>query len=253
MNGLGEDSPAILLIQPMSRDAGTWYGQPEGTRPHLTDFLDLSAEHHGTPGLYWTDRSPRPGLFDPEGRNWTSPYRHRSLISKQVLLADLQAGGFDAQLVNLRDGEHRSIPMSRDGWRSGHGSMCTPHPIRPHGSTRVSVCGSTFRGGRAGDHRSQLRRAGRDRQRSGPKRVERRRRKPMVISGCSHGWCRSWIQVAVRTQQSATPFTQRIEPSALKPSGQEMTNFRKGCANWRSGGTGRGFSWSPHQNPEALS
>lgn len=50
---------------------------------------------------------PATGLFDPDGRNWTSLYRHRSLISKQVLLADLQAGGFDAQLVNLRDGEHR--------------------------------------------------------------------------------------------------------------------------------------------------
>jgi len=49
---------------------------------------------------------PATGLYDAEGKNWTSLYRHRSLISKQVLLADLQAGGFDAQLVNLRDGDY---------------------------------------------------------------------------------------------------------------------------------------------------
>jgi hypothetical protein len=46
---------------------------------------------------------PATGLYDAEGKNWTSLYRHRSLISKQVLIPDLQAGGFDAQLVNLRD------------------------------------------------------------------------------------------------------------------------------------------------------
>ena len=28
------------------------------------------------------------------------------MISKQVLIADLQAGGFDARLVNLRDGDY---------------------------------------------------------------------------------------------------------------------------------------------------
>ncbi|CAC5342920.1 MULTISPECIES: radical SAM protein [Planktothrix] len=46
---------------------------------------------------------PATGLYDAEGKNWTSLYRHRSLISKQVLIPDLQAGGFDARLVNLRD------------------------------------------------------------------------------------------------------------------------------------------------------
>lgn len=46
---------------------------------------------------------PATGLYDAEGKNWTSLYRHRSLISKQVLIPDLKAGGFDAQLVNLRD------------------------------------------------------------------------------------------------------------------------------------------------------
>ncbi|HAG83266.1 MAG TPA: radical SAM protein [Cyanobacteria bacterium UBA11162] len=55
---------------------------------------------HPTIGLI---EVPATGLYDAEGKNWTSLYRHRSLISKQVLIADLQAGGFDARLVNLRD------------------------------------------------------------------------------------------------------------------------------------------------------
>ncbi len=37
---------------------------------------------------------PATGLYDAEGKNWTSLYRHRSLISKQVLIPDLQAGGW---------------------------------------------------------------------------------------------------------------------------------------------------------------
>lgn len=52
---------------------------------------------------------PATGLYDAEGRNWTSLYRHRSLISKQVLVPDLRAGGFDAQLVNLRDANYSEV------------------------------------------------------------------------------------------------------------------------------------------------
>ena len=45
-------------------------------------------------------------LIDPNGiqRNQCSQYE--PLLSKQVLLASLQAGGFDAQLVNLRSGDY---------------------------------------------------------------------------------------------------------------------------------------------------
>lgn len=60
--------------------------------------------------------SPATGLYDSEGKNWTSLYRHRSLISKQVFLADLQAGGFDAQLVNLRD-ENCCPMMTMNSWQ----------------------------------------------------------------------------------------------------------------------------------------
>ncbi len=48
---------------------------------------------------------PELGLFDSDGRNRASARPGSALISKQVLLADLRAGGFDAHLVNLKDGE----------------------------------------------------------------------------------------------------------------------------------------------------
>ncbi|MEK8019634.1 MAG: hypothetical protein VSS75_022400 [Candidatus Parabeggiatoa sp.] len=47
---------------------------------------------------------PELGLFDSEGKNRASVRKGTALISKQVLLADLQAKGFDAQLVNLKKG-----------------------------------------------------------------------------------------------------------------------------------------------------
>ncbi|MFN6515574.1 MAG: radical SAM protein [Nostoc sp. CreGUA01] len=59
---------------------------------------------------------PATGLYDAQGNNWTSLYRHRSLISKQVLIPDLQAGGFDAQLVNLRD-DNYSEEFGEVSWK----------------------------------------------------------------------------------------------------------------------------------------
>lgn len=49
---------------------------------------------------------PELGLFDQEGRNRASVRRGSTLISKQVLLANLQGHGYDAQLVNLKDGDY---------------------------------------------------------------------------------------------------------------------------------------------------
>ena len=43
-------------------------------------------------------------LIDPYGKNWVEVARFSALLSKQILLSNLQAGGFDAQLVNLREG-----------------------------------------------------------------------------------------------------------------------------------------------------
>ncbi len=52
------------------------------------------------------------GLINPKGENWLAGIRNKdqkgtALISKQILLANLQANGFDAQLVNLRDGDYQ--------------------------------------------------------------------------------------------------------------------------------------------------
>lgn len=44
-------------------------------------------------------------LVDPEGKNWTEFYKNTVLPSKQILLANLRAGGFNAQLVDLRKGD----------------------------------------------------------------------------------------------------------------------------------------------------
>jgi hypothetical protein len=49
---------------------------------------------------------PEFGLFDEQGRNRTSSRRGSALISKQVLLANLQGYGYDAQLVNLKKGDY---------------------------------------------------------------------------------------------------------------------------------------------------
>jgi hypothetical protein len=48
---------------------------------------------------------PELGLFDTAGRNRASVRRGSALISKQVLLACLQGDGYDARLVNLKDGD----------------------------------------------------------------------------------------------------------------------------------------------------
>ena len=49
---------------------------------------------------------PELGLFDQQGRNRASVRRGSTLISKQVLLANLQGYGYNAQLVNLKDGDY---------------------------------------------------------------------------------------------------------------------------------------------------
>jgi len=48
---------------------------------------------------------PELGLFDSDGKNRASVRKGTALISKQVLLADLQSEGFDAKLINLKKGD----------------------------------------------------------------------------------------------------------------------------------------------------
>lgn len=58
---------------------------------------------------------PELGLFDSDGKNRASVRSGTALISKQVLLADLQAKGFDAQLVNLKQG-HDQVECGSIRW-----------------------------------------------------------------------------------------------------------------------------------------
>ncbi len=75
--------------------------------------MTLVAKKVSTIGLV---EVPALGLYDPDGNNWTALYRRNTLLSKQVLMSDLQAGGFDAQLVNLKAGDCRE-PFGEITWK----------------------------------------------------------------------------------------------------------------------------------------
>ncbi|MCI5144345.1 MAG: hypothetical protein D3923_02180 [Candidatus Electrothrix sp. AR3] len=52
-------------------------------------------------------KPPEYGLLDSNGKNWLGhSYQDNVLISKQILLASLRGEGFDAQLVNLNQGDY---------------------------------------------------------------------------------------------------------------------------------------------------
>ena len=55
-------------------------------------------------------------LVDPQGRNWTALRRREPLVSKQILLAQIRAGGFDTELINLKRGDDE-MPFGEIVWR----------------------------------------------------------------------------------------------------------------------------------------
>nr|VFJ54968.1 MAG: hypothetical protein BECKDK2373C_GA0170839_10469 [Candidatus Kentron sp. DK] len=68
-------------------------------------------KQHKTPTIGIVEL-PDFGLIDPKGENWLSGIRNKdrkgtALISKQILLANLRAQGFDARLINLRHGDYQ--------------------------------------------------------------------------------------------------------------------------------------------------
>jgi hypothetical protein len=79
------------------------------TRSKILEFrrpvmpLESSSINRPTIGLLET---PSLGLHDPTGKNWTALLKRNPILNKQMLLAHLQSGGFDAQLIHLRDGEY---------------------------------------------------------------------------------------------------------------------------------------------------
>nr|VFK61392.1 MAG: Radical SAM superfamily enzyme YgiQ, UPF0313 family [Candidatus Kentron sp. UNK]VFK69132.1 MAG: Radical SAM superfamily enzyme YgiQ, UPF0313 family [Candidatus Kentron sp. UNK] len=50
---------------------------------------------------------PQLGLIDKTGKNWLIEYSHTPLMSKQILLSNLQGLGFETKLINLREGDYR--------------------------------------------------------------------------------------------------------------------------------------------------
>nr|VFK35327.1 MAG: hypothetical protein BECKMB1821I_GA0114274_11119 [Candidatus Kentron sp. MB]VFK77137.1 MAG: hypothetical protein BECKMB1821H_GA0114242_110211 [Candidatus Kentron sp. MB] len=61
---------------------------------------------------------PSLGLFDIEGKNTLSDgTRGTALVSKQILLSNLRAAGFDARLINLREGDYQE-EYGRAIWRN---------------------------------------------------------------------------------------------------------------------------------------
>jgi hypothetical protein len=61
---------------------------------------------------------PSLGLFNVKGKNTLSAEtKGLSLVSKQILLSNLQAAGFDAQLVDLRQGNYQE-EYGRTIWRN---------------------------------------------------------------------------------------------------------------------------------------
>lgn len=58
---------------------------------------------------------PELGVFDADGTNRASVRKGSALISKQVLLSDLQSKGFDASLINLKQGDEE-VEFGRVAW-----------------------------------------------------------------------------------------------------------------------------------------
>jgi hypothetical protein len=60
---------------------------------------------------------PQLGLVDKTGKNWLVEDRHAALISKQILLSNLQGFGFETQLINLRKGYYQE-EYGQVSWRN---------------------------------------------------------------------------------------------------------------------------------------
>jgi len=59
---------------------------------------------------------PQLGLVDKTGKNWLVEDRYSVLVSKQILLSNLQELGFETQLINLRKG-HNQEEYGKVNWR----------------------------------------------------------------------------------------------------------------------------------------
>ncbi|NEO98933.1 MAG: radical SAM protein [Symploca sp. SIO2E9] len=73
----------------------------------------MSEEKSGPIGLV---ELPQLKLSDPDGNDFYSLRKYEPIISKQILLSSLEAGGFETRFINLRDGDYEEN-YGRITWR----------------------------------------------------------------------------------------------------------------------------------------
>ena len=65
--------------------------------------MTIQEQKSGTIGLV---ELPQLKLSDPDGNDFYSLRKYEPCVSKQILLSNLQAGGFQTKFINLRDGDY---------------------------------------------------------------------------------------------------------------------------------------------------
>ena len=86
---------------------------------------------------------PLLGLVDSTGKNWLVEDRNNCLISKQILISNLQGAGFETELINLRKGDHQEA-YGTVTWRgSVLKKVCIGDNISEIDPTRHDVWGVT--------------------------------------------------------------------------------------------------------------
>jgi len=82
---------------------------------------------------------PSLGLFNIKGKNMLSAEtKGLSLVSKQILLSNLQAAGFDAQLIDLRQGTYQE-EYGKSIWQNTEYSKVYYYALMP--PVFLVVCG----------------------------------------------------------------------------------------------------------------
>lgn len=75
--------------------------------------MTIAQEKNSTIGLV---ELPQLKLSDPDGNDFYSLRKYEPIVSKQILLSSLEAGGFEAKFINLRDGDYEEN-YGRITWR----------------------------------------------------------------------------------------------------------------------------------------
>ncbi len=82
-------------------------------------------------------------LVDASGRNWTALRRNEPLVSKQILMPQLLAGGYDVELVNLKE-DREETEYGRVNWRGMELTKVRVGAMQHLDATRFDVCAITI-------------------------------------------------------------------------------------------------------------